>query len=173
MSVSRKLHGDERGPTLSYMHNPDYARVLQGRYAEADELLSRTLEARQQVNKDAPWTIVTAMALALLQSLDGRYEGAAELYGEALVRRREFWGAEHAQSLENVGFFASLCMDLGYHDEADAFLTRSLECSRRVNGERHSNTLCFMNHLARLRIKQGRYDQAESLFTDALEFGPP
>jgi len=51
-------------------------------------------------------------------------------------------------------------MALGRYDEAERQLTTALERERRLQGNEHKDTLAYERSLARLRIAEGRFDEA-------------
>ncbi len=53
--------------------------------------------------------------------------------------------------------------DLGVYREAQDQIARALEIRRRLQGERHPDTLSTMNNLAIVFIRQGKYEEAEPL----------
>jgi tetratricopeptide (TPR) repeat protein len=63
---------------------------------------------------------------------------------------------------------AILYQEEGKLDEADPLLSKALEMDRRVLGEGHLTTGYCLTSLARLRLAQKRYADAEALLEEAL-----
>ncbi len=57
--------------------------------------------------------------------------------------------------------------------EAERYFREALETQRRVLGDDHPSTLRSMNELGRLLHRQGRLDQAETMFLAVIEKATP
>ena len=86
--------------------------------------------------------------------------------------RRRVLGEEHPDTLDSMN-------NLALSTRSKASMRRPSHCSpgpggrRRVLGEEHPETLTTMNNLAELYVNQGKYAQAEPLYTKVLEVRRP
>jgi non-specific serine/threonine protein kinase/serine/threonine-protein kinase len=139
-----------------------------GRYEEAEQLLSKTLEdAGMNVEYGVNLRYTTELANVYREW--GQYDKAEPLYNKTLEALRQIKGGEH--------FLTSLCMyglvrlyvDQDRYEEAEKLFSEALPIVRRRLRDDHPVTLRLVNTFAVLHTKQKQYDEAERLFDEALK----
>lgn len=141
----------------------------QGRYAEAEPLLERALEIREEIHEPGDPAIASTLShLGALYLAQGRYAEAEPLLERALEIRIAVHGP--------VGLFAAMAMERlgvlylwqGRYAEAEPLLKRMLEVweAAAVDGIPPGLALGM---LAGLYRAQGRYAEAEPLLERGLE----
>jgi len=147
----------------------DLARVYaaQGRYKEAERLLSKTLTASPW-NAESRWRLLYTKTLGDVCRNQGNYEDAEVLLAETLEKAQNILGDEHIGTVGIMYSLAQLHTDQGDFEDANDLFDHILRTGRFRLGENHPTIFEFVNGLAVLRTKQKQYDQAESLFKEAL-----
>jgi tetratricopeptide (TPR) repeat protein len=142
---------------------------LEGKYTQAEPILTKALEVRRRVlgEKDSD-TAESMNALALLYRCQGRFAQAEPLLAEAVDVRRRVLGDDHPDTLSSLSDLAALYRKEGKYPAAEALFTTVLEARRRVLGPAHPATTDVMGSLAEVRLQQKQYGAAESLLHEAL-----
>ena len=169
--VDRELAGE---PSLQadMMDAIGHAYHNLGFYAEAETLLRRALDARQQQSPQDRKAIANVQH-HLGQLLHDRGEPAeAERHlTEALTLRRAIYGPSAsdpsiADTLHALGWLAH-CR--GQIDESDHLLRAALTMRRALLGGSDPAVAATLNELARLAIRRRRFAEAEQFAREALE----
>ncbi len=143
---------------------------LQGRYAEAEQMLLRAVEARKSALGIAhPDTIRTMEVLANGYQRQGRLPEAEALCDQALKHRLRIYGDEHPATLSAMGNLARIRHGQGRLQEAELLYVKTLELQRSALGEEHPDALKSMNNLAMFYQEQHRIVDAEPLRVKSLE----
>ena len=147
----------------------DLARVYaaQGRYEEAEQLLSKTLAASGW-DAESRWRLLYTKTLGDVCRNQGRYEEAEVWLVETLDKAQNVLGDEHLGTVGIKYSLAQLRTDQCDYEDANELFDQILGTGRSRLRENHPAMSEFMNGLAVLRSKQKQYDQAESLFKEAL-----
>jgi len=141
-----------------------------GRYSEAEPLLTRSLQIReQQLGADHPATATSLNNLALLYKSMGRYSEAEPLYTRSLQIKEQQLGADHPATATSLNNLAGLYESMGRYSEAEPLYTRSLHIDQQVYGTDHPEVATDLNNLAGLYKSMGRYSEAEPLYTRSLQ----
>ena len=91
------------------MNNLGELDKILGKYAEAEQLGMKVLEARRRLlGAEHPDTLVSMRALGVLYRVEGRYAEAEPLLTKALETQRRVLGNEHPATLGNLDDFAAL-----------------------------------------------------------------
>lgn len=98
----------------------------------------------------------------------GLLDAAIPLRERAIALHEQHQGAEHRDTLAEMGHLALLHLERGDYEAAEKLQVRVLESTRRQFGEQDPDTLASMNELGALRTQQSRLDEAEELLTAAL-----
>jgi non-specific serine/threonine protein kinase/serine/threonine-protein kinase len=152
-----------------------YAR--QGRYKEAERLLTKTLKTVwwDPNHPNHPWILTFSWDLAKVYREQGRYEDAEELFVKTLKAQREKYGPRGSNEalwppIRCMNELARLYVIQKRYEEAEALFIEGIEMGdRKLPGNDHPFTIRHVNGLAVLRTKQQRYEEAETLFNRALE----
>ncbi|MFC1793415.1 tetratricopeptide repeat protein [Planctomycetota bacterium] len=141
--------------------------LAQGRYDQAEQVLSKVLEERQG-SKD--WrTLKFTTILSEVYKAQGQYGKAQQLCETTLDTMRQELGDKHSETLRTMCCLGRIYIDQGLFDEAEKLLREALKVQRLKLSDEHSDTLVSMNTLAVLLRKQKNYNEAEILFEEALE----
>ena len=141
----------------------------QGRYAEAEPLLTRALGIREKVLPSEDRDIAQSLNnLAELYDQEARYAEAESLLTRALANNEKALPerpADVAAILNNLG---GLYHDEGRYAEAERLHKRALAIREKVLPPEHRDIARSLVELADAYSEQGRYAEAEPLLTRAL-----
>jgi CHAT domain-containing protein/tetratricopeptide (TPR) repeat protein len=146
---------------------------MQDRNEEALPLLLRALSISEKaLGPDHPELAPYLIEIGNLYDSQKRYEQAEPLLKRALAYLEKakdldpnVAGAQTVSILQSLAF---LNQSQGRHAEGRAFAERAVAVSERVFGRDHSLTGAMLHSLALNAVDQGRFDEAERLFTRAL-----
>ncbi len=140
-----------------------------GQYAEAEQLMMRTLSIREQQLEGEPLdTAVSLHNLAVLYRRQGKYEQAETLYLQALSIYEQRLGPEHPGTASVLNDLAALYVRLGKYMQAENLYQRVLTVREQHLGAEHLDTVLSLHNLAELYRRQGKYEQAELLYQRVL-----
>mmetsp|Transcript_10036 Transcript_10036/g.13773 ORF Transcript_10036/g.13773 Transcript_10036/m.13773 type:complete len:555 (-) Transcript_10036:2073-3737(-) len=153
----------------------DYKAVIakmfeaQGRFAQAETLLSKCLALRRNLLPPEHIDTLSCMnSLALLQQKMGQYGAAEALYEQCLGLQRTKLGPEHPDTVATLNNLATLHDKRGEYELAEELYTRCFDLWRHKLGPEHPHTLGAMSNVAALHQKKGDYDKAEPLLGECL-----
>lgn len=130
--------------TLGRLHR------LQGNNGEAEPLLRRSLDIREQVlGADHPDTAASLNNLALLYKSQGRYGEAEPLYRRSLDIREQALGADHPSTASSLNNLAGLYRSQGRYGEAEPLYLRCLAIFLERLGIDHPNTKTVQENFRR------------------------
>jgi serine/threonine protein kinase/tetratricopeptide (TPR) repeat protein len=138
----------------------------QGRYAEAEQLLHQALEIDLPINVR---TLTCRKTLSAVYRAQGRYAEAQQLCEWTLDLMREDLGEDHWATLGAQCELGRILMEQGRLPEAEKLISEALRKQRIKYGDAAGNTSLFINVLAVLRTRQGKYADANDLFTESHE----
>ena len=171
LDLHRRLLGAENPKTLKTMSRLGSTAELQGKYAEAEALLSQALEIQRRVlGPEHPDTLYSMNNLANVYYYQGKYPQAEALDSQTLEIRRRVLGpgaSRHAVFHEQSGRRLRRTGQVRAGRGA-----RQPDPGDRAPGARPgaSQTRCStMNNLAVAYYFQGKYAQAEALYSQTLE----
>jgi len=141
------------------------------RYNEAEEFLTEAIQiTRDELpGKGHPVTLWAVSILAVLRTLQGRHDEAADLFTEALAGQELKIGNDNPVTLRTVNGFGVLRREQKQYEQAESLLRRALKGRKLKLG--HDHPACFesMHELAILYKEQARYEEAEKLLVEAVE----
>jgi len=141
----------------------------QGRFPEAEKVLTEVLDLERQVlGPENRNTLVTATNLAYVLMKEGKLPESEKLYREALEIQRRTIGSDAPETLTTMSYLGMIANAGGHYAEAEKLQREALDTQQRVLGPQHSDTLTSMMFLARTIAKEGRYAEAEKLDREAL-----
>jgi CHAT domain-containing protein/tetratricopeptide (TPR) repeat protein len=145
-----------------------YIYIRQGRYAEAEPLVTRAYERAQRSSE--PLEILTATeAMAMLYRAQGRFTEAEPLTLRVLEEYERRDGRNGASTISAVSGLAVLYFRQGRYADAEPLMSRAYEGQRQSSGDNDPVTLQTLGNLATVRMLLGRYNEAEPLFRQALQ----
>jgi tetratricopeptide (TPR) repeat protein len=143
--------------------------AAQGRYAEAEPLLKRSLAMDEAaLGRDHPSVATGLNNLAGLYVAQGRYDDAEPLYRRSLAIREKALGREHLDVAASLNNMATLYSNQRRYADAEPLLKRSLAVFESALGRDHPSVATSLNNLASLYDDQGRYAEAEPLLKRSL-----
>ncbi|MBD2462162.1 tetratricopeptide repeat protein [Oscillatoria sp. FACHB-1407] len=142
----------------------------QGRYREAEPLLVRSLELREQrLGQEHPDVAQSLSVLGWLYYSQGYFGEAEPLHVRALKIRQQHLGDDHPDVALSLSGLAQLYSFQGRYGEAEPLHVRALEIRQQHLGDNHPDVASSLNTLAQLYEAQGRYGEAEPLHVRSLE----
>ena len=143
---------------------------LRGRYKEAEPLLMRALEIREeQLGGRHPDTAGSLNNLALLYQEQGKYAEAEPLLMRALEICEEQLGGRHPDTAGSLNNLALLYQEQGKYAEAEPLYQRALAIREQILGPVHSDTATSLWSLAVVAQDKQQYAEAEPLYRRALD----
>jgi len=131
-------------------------------FQQAQPQLERVVELRRKtLGENAPETLKSMEALAMVYKYRSQYSQAEAIYRRVLQAQRKTLGKNHPDTLttsEDYGFFDSF---MGRYSEAEALL-RPVVDARRSHPEQREAFLWALNCLADVYQAEGKYVEAES-----------
>ncbi|KAF5240546.1 hypothetical protein FANTH_9517 [Fusarium anthophilum] len=152
------------------LHNSGLYAWLQGRYAVAEQLVSKARRTREKLlGKDHEGTLASTSLLASIYGDQDRWDEAEKLQVQVMETHKMKLGEDHLDTLSSMSNLASTYRNQGRWDEAEKLFLQALETHKMKLEEDHPTTLRSINNLALTYRDQGRWDEAEKLFLQALE----
>jgi tetratricopeptide (TPR) repeat protein/CHAT domain-containing protein len=141
----------------------------QGRYAEAEPLLKRSLAiVEKTLGPNHPAVAEPLNALANLYYHQGRYKEAEPLFKRSLAIFEKKFGSNQIDVGTLLSNLANLYTSQGRYKDAEPMYKRSLAISEKTLGRNHFDVAATLNNLAGLYKSQGRYKDAEPLYKRSL-----
>ncbi|KAL7895034.1 hypothetical protein HDV64DRAFT_258055 [Trichoderma sp. TUCIM 5745] len=154
---------------LTSMNNLASVYRVQGRWKEAEKLLTQVRYERAEVNNDGPSALATLANLASTYRAQGRYVEATALQEVVLESCKIELGESHLQTLTNMSNLASMYRIRGELDKAEELQVQATNIRNVRFGKEHPDTLTSMNSLASIFRAQGRLWDAEELQVQVVE----
>lgn len=152
-----------RSNSLISMNNLASIYRVQGRWKEAEKLLTKVRYRRAEVNEVGPSASATLANLASTYRAQGRYMEAEELQEMVLESCKIELGEGHPQTLTNMSNLASIYRIRGELEKAEQLQAHAMNIRSMGFGMEHPDTLTSMNSLASIFRAQGRLLEAKEL----------
>jgi tetratricopeptide (TPR) repeat protein len=164
------LLGPEDTRTLGTINTLANTYYFQGKYSEAAELYSQTVEIGRRVRgPEHPDTLTGMNNLAIVDYLQGKYAESEPLLMQILEIRRRVLGADHPRTLEVLSDLANLYQRQGAYREAETYAEQCLAGMRRTFGLDHPRAMGAANDLALAYQSQGKFAESEPLARHSVE----
>lgn len=161
--------GSEHIDTAISINNLAVLYLDQGRQAEAEPLLKKSLSVRESIHGPTHPDVANGLNnLAMLYRNQGRYGEAESIFRRVLEIQEETLGQEHADVAVCLNNLAMVLRDQGRDNEAEPLFKRSLQIKEKEFGPEHPDLAMGLNNLALLLQSKGRYAEAEPVFERAL-----
>lgn len=139
-----------------------------GKQKEAVAALRELLpQARKDLGADAQRTLGLQLQLASALQLNGDYDEALEVTGDAAERHARVLGTSHPQTLFAWNQIGIVENKLGHADAAEAAFRRAAEGRLAVLGKHHPATVMSRLNLGSFLIEHGRAAEGVPLVRDA------
>jgi len=144
--------------------------LSKGRYAEAFEMCSRSLEIRQNLlSHDDPLTLDSAQTFGETLLHCGELHSARSMLQRVVTGREKTLGPDNPDTLESLSDLTICLLELDDVATAEITSMRALKGRQQVLGEDDPNTLVSLNIMAILRQRQGDLVAAKELCERALK----
>lgn len=139
-------------------------------YESAEPMYRDALSTQRRVlGESAPEIAKTLTGLADLMTMDGRYDEAEPLFRESLAIRQQIDGGDSLEVAEGIEYLGMNLYDQGEYPAAEAMLRESNAMRRRIlKSSPHPQLADGLNNEALIYWTEGRLEEAEKLFRDAL-----
>ncbi|OJJ04857.1 hypothetical protein ASPVEDRAFT_44403 [Aspergillus versicolor CBS 583.65] len=151
--------------------------LLQGRYTEVEEALTRLLSSKSSTETDSTadqgQVRKTKTKVHMLKNLarslfkQGRYDEAVAMYHDALRQQALFLPSNDLAVLNTRELLAQVYRNQGQHEKAIEIYTMVLDAYRASGLSNHLEALHCMVNLANTYRAQARYDLATQLYQTA------
>jgi Tfp pilus assembly protein PilF len=167
LEVSRRIAGNEDAYTLAYECYYIAALDSLGRFGEADRLASKNLETYRRVHgEEFNGAIAAALVYAAHERAMGRFGEAETVLTKLLPAIQKVRGPEHRDMANAMTSLGRVYQDEGKDDLAENTLAKALALDRKLPAGDLLLREC-LTALARLRLAQQRYIEAEALLREA------
>lgn len=170
LALRRATAGELSVEALEAAEKAGTAALKQGKFAESEAMLVRTLEqSRKALGANHPVTLQTMSTLAGLYQFNRQFTKAEPLYRDALARLQHKLGPEHPETLQVMNDLALLQRTAGKYQEAESLLQQVIAAREKIFGPNHVKTLESVGVLGALYWQTNQYDKAEPLFVRTVE----
>jgi tetratricopeptide (TPR) repeat protein len=151
------------------LSNVGWCFKVNGKYAEAEQMLRQTLKLRKKVlDEKHPSTLDSMNNLAIVLDSQGKYEKAEQMHRQTLTLMKKMLGEEHPSTLDSMNNIAEVLRSQGKYEKAEQMHRQTLTLKKKMLGEEHSSTLDSMNNLAIVLDSQGKYEKADQMHRQTL-----
>ncbi len=143
----------------------------QGRYQQAEELLSEMLAAaREAWGEHFGSTFHCVAARAENYARQGLIDEAETLLLDSLHRGEQTDESQSQVAVQTVPYLGFFYLWQKRYDDAERYAGEALKASLDAYGREHPITLLCMTALGMVYREQGRYNEAETQLTEAADF---
>ncbi len=140
-----------------------------GLFERARPLLEQAVEIRQRLYGERHVAVAESLHdLGVVNRDLGNFQEAELLLKQALEQRRELIGTDSDEVVATLNYLGIVKRQLGEYDESEAYYRESIAIHERALGETEELATA-KNNLATLSVVQGRLEDGERLFREALE----
>jgi tetratricopeptide (TPR) repeat protein/transcriptional regulator with XRE-family HTH domain len=165
LHILEQAFGTEHPQAANLLNNLGVLYTDQGQYHQAALYLEHALHIREQVlGTEHPYTAQVLHNLGLLYESLGEYSLAASSFLRALDIWEQQLDVESADLAHSVASLGDVYRQQGCHEQAEAYYQRALH----IYGQNNPLAISPLGGLAYLRMAQGRDEQAEVIFQQAL-----
>jgi eukaryotic-like serine/threonine-protein kinase len=172
IELRRRTLGEHHSETLFAMERLAMVDKVQGKYQEAEQILTGALaERKRSLGNDNPSTLRCAIDLSAIYIWRGKYGECERLLTPNIARSTGVLGERHPDTVRALSNLAIAYLEQGNNAAAERIEIRLVELTRAAYGEGHPATIRAINNLGNNYDKWGHYDQAEPLFVQAYQLG--
>jgi len=168
LAIRRRVLGEEHPDVAVTLLSLGQLRYETGLYEEAEQLYRRALDIQGQAGSDETDIARTKYELAALLD-EQRFDGAEDLYREALATDRGVYGDDDPTVADDLTALGGLLRRKGMYPASESLLVEGLDIRRRHLGDDHLDVGHSLNQLARLYTLWGRHEDALPLALEGLE----
>lgn len=161
-------YGPDAPGTFTIMNNLALLYSDQGQLARAEQLQRQAFEGDSRVEgADHPSTMMDLGNLARIYRNEGKYAEAETAFKRVLETMRRVLGEDRPPTLTTMNLLGTVKYYEGDYPAAEQLFVRALDGQRRVLGN-HPSTANSLVWLGRDQLKQGKTEQAERSFREAV-----
>jgi eukaryotic-like serine/threonine-protein kinase len=174
LEVRTSTIGVNNSDTVMTMNSLALLYTDTARFEEAEKTFLEALASQEKLSgPDHPFTLEVRSNLAWMhywaasqerqsapERSKQRMQKARQMGEEVLEAKRRVLGEEHQSTLASMGNLASVYLDLGLFDEAEAMKRKDLEVTLRVLGEDHPDTQVSLANLGSMLRRRGKHAEA-------------
>jgi tetratricopeptide (TPR) repeat protein len=151
---------EENDERLCAANNLAHTFLLQGKYAEAEQVQREVYAVRRRVfGAEHPTTLEAANNLAEALSGQDKSAEAEQMQREVLDAKRRVFGEEHAETLGSANNLATALSKRGQHAKAEQILREVCAAVRQTLGAEHPKSLMAAYNLAASIAEQEKAKQ--------------
>jgi tetratricopeptide (TPR) repeat protein len=171
LTLRQQVLGPEHPDTLETLEELGQTWIMQGKYAEGEQLHRQTLETvRRVLGNDHSLALDLENVVGFVVMSQGRWEEAASLFRQCLQDQTRVLGAEHLDTLDTMNRLAFLLGErMGKWREAEPLARQCVEVRERVQGNDHPDTLTARDTLGACLMTEGKWKQAEAYNRETFE----
>jgi serine/threonine protein kinase/tetratricopeptide (TPR) repeat protein len=140
-----------------------------GLYKDAEPLLSRALELREELLEfEDPQVAESYVSLSLLFEHQGKYKEAAQMAERGSEIREKGLEQNHPDIAESLHGLARIYQRMAKYEESELLYKRALEIREMVLGPNHPDVAESLNDQGTLYYEQRKFDEAEKNYKRAL-----
>ena len=140
-----------------------------GLYKDAEPLLSRALELREELlEHEDPQVAESFLSLSLLFEHQGKFREAGQMAQRGLEIREKVLEQNHPDIAESLHGLARIYHRMAKFEEAELLYKRALETRKTVLGHSHPDVAESLNDLGALYYEQRKFDEAEKNYKSSL-----
>lgn len=168
LALREQVFGTESAVTAFTLNNLANALQKNEQNDEAIAMLSRVVEIRRKrLPPDHPSLLVSMSNLAVTLTTAGRLTEAEPLLRASVESQIRVHGEKHPKTMVAMGNLAFVLEDLNRLSEAEVYFRRVVDLRREVSLS-DPNAWPELNNLAMLLTKQGKYEEAASLYKEVV-----
>jgi tetratricopeptide (TPR) repeat protein len=171
LDLRLKLYGVLNSQTIKMQTDLAVILEINGRFEEAEKLLSAALGSSKQVNSDKPAIATILSTLSEIAFRRGDYTKAEEYTDQALAIRKVDPGPRSYMTALSLNILALIALVRDDYDKADRIYSEVQSILEEVKGKRHSEVAVVIGSRAQVAMQKGDYSRAEELFREAISIG--
>jgi tetratricopeptide (TPR) repeat protein len=121
-----------------------------GLLEEARQLQLKVIE-RDKMGNNIPELTRSLMKLSEILRAQGKLDEAKSACADSLGMLKQFYGEDHPNTLEGMGFYAGILIEMRSIDEAEQLLASWLTASQQLLGDKHQYTIACSHALQYFR----------------------
>ena len=168
--LDRKIRGPLHPNYAGSLHNLGHLYYMTGDLPKSLETLHQALDVERKIYGDLDATCANTLnSLGVTYDMLGQFAQAETCYRQAIDIRKQTLGEDdplYAHSLLNLGFFYTT--SLGDFGKAEPLLREAVAIYKRRLGTKNPDYARGIDFLASALTNAERYDEAESLYREAL-----
>jgi len=176
--ICLRLYGPDHPKTIDVQGLLGLALTHVGRVADAERVMRSVVEwTRRSNTPQDPHVLNAILEAGKVFFMHDRFSDAEPLLVEAAARYREIEGLEHRMTADAIQTLASLRLQQGLYDRAEALVRELLETHDESGAPLSQQGLTARDQLATILAVTGRVDEAGEMLEENLElfeghFGP-